>query len=172
MSTPFANRAAEMTASNPANAPETAPKRRIPMGLPTLKLEVPAIPGYVCHWMRGTPQRIQQATNAGYEFVDQSEVQVNGLGLANDYLGNNHTDLGTRVSISAGGDAEAGRLILMKIKKELWDEDQLAVNQKHADIAARLRGDNGLAEAGMDTSNRYTRGEQRTHMFNPKPRSA
>ena len=78
----FAKRAAELTAAaNPSVAPATASSRRIPMALPTLKLEIPAIPGYVCHWFRGTQQRIQQALNAGYEWVGRGEVEVNGIGL-------------------------------------------------------------------------------------------
>lgn len=169
-------KAAEMAKTNPANEPETAPRRRIPMALPTLKLEIPKIPGHVCHWFRGSSQRIQQALNAGYEFVKRDEVQVNGVGLASDYLGDGNSDLGTRVSVSAGGDDPEGqqglRLYLMKIKQELWDEDQIAVDERHESIAAQLRGDRGFSEAGQDTSNRYTRGEQKTHMFNPKRRSA
>ena len=169
-------RAAEMTASNPANAAPTAPARRIPMALPTLKLEIPEIPGHVAHWFRGSGQRIQQALNAGYTFVNRGEVEVNGIGLANDYLGDNNSDMGTRVSVSAGGesaeDSQGMRLYLRKIKKELWDEDQAAVDAQHEQVAAQLRGDKGFSEGGQDTSHRYSKGEQKRNMFQPKPRSA
>lgn len=169
-------KAAEMAKSNPATQPETAPRRRIPMALPTLKLEIPEIPGHKCHWFRGTGQRLQQAQNAGYQFVARNEVQVNDRGLASDYLGDGNSDLGSRVSVPAGGEDAEGtqglRLYLMKIKTELWDEDQIAVDERHEQIAAQLRGDRGFSENGQDTSNRYTRGEQKTHMFNPKRRSA
>lgn len=153
---------------NPANAPEKAPAKRIPMALPTLKLAMPEIPGHVCHWFRGNPQRIQQALQAGYTFVTRDEVQVNSYGLANDYNGDGNTDLGSRVSQSAGeGEGTGALLYLMKIKKELWDEDELGVSERHEQIAAQLRGDKGFSKGGDDTSHRYSRGENR-NMFTPR----
>lgn len=169
-------RATEMAKANPASAAPTAAPRRRSMALPTLKLEVPAIPGHVCHWFRGTAQRLQQAIDAGYQYVGRNEVLVNNVGVANTAEGDGNTDLGSRVSVSAGGEDSEGsqgmRLYLMKLRRELWDEDQIAVDARHESIAAQLRGDRGFAESGQDTSNRYTRGEQKTHMFNPKRRSA
>lgn len=162
--------AAQMQKSNPANVPERAPRQRIPMALPTLKLAIPEIPGYVCHWFRGNQQRVNQALAAGYEFVERGEVEVNGIGLANSYESDGNSDLGTRVSVSAGSEGDDGntsRLYLMKIKRELWDEDELAVQANHEQIAAQLRGDKGLSQAGQDTSHRYTRGENR-NMFQPR----
>lgn len=153
---------------NPANAPAKAPERRIPMALPTLKLAMPEIPGHVCHWFRGNPQRIQQALQAGYTFVSRDEVQVNSYGLANDYQGDGNTDLGSRVSVSAGeGEGTGALLYLMKIKKELWNEDELGVAERHEQIAAQLRGDKGFSKGGDDTSHRYSRGENR-NMFTPR----
>lgn len=154
--------------ANPANVPAKAPAKRIPMALPTLKLAIPEIPGHVCHWFRGNPQRIQQALNAGYVFVNRDEVEVNSVGLANDYLGDGNTDLGSRVSVSAGeGEGTGAMLYLMKIKKELWEEDELGVAEQHEQIAAQLRGDKGFSRGGDDTSHRYSRGENR-NMFTPR----
>lgn len=158
------------TLANPANPPAKTTGRRIPMALPTLKLAVPEIPGYHTHWFRGTGQRIQQALNAGYVFVERDELVLNGFGLATSYDVDGNTDLGTRVSIPSGGEeaaGQAGRLYLMKIKNELWQEDEELVFERHEQIAAQLRGDKGFTEAGMDASQRYTRGENR-NMFTPR----
>lgn len=161
---------AKATAANPANPPEKA-FRRVPLSLPTRKLEVPEIPGYVCYWFRGTAQRLQQARQAGYEFVDAGDVELNGSGLANSYDDDGNSDLGSRISIAAGGDdSEAGngiRMYLMKIKQELWDEDQVAIEARHEQLAATIRGDAGIQRAGMDNSNRYSRGESR-NLFTPR----
>lgn len=168
---PVLARMAEMKASNPSNAPEKRVAKRIPLAVPTLKLAIPEIPGYSCHWFRGTSQRIQQAQRAGYEFVERDEVQLNETGFANDPGGDGNTDMGSRVSVSAGDSgAEDGgiKLYLMKIRKELWDEDQQLVEDQQAAIAAQLRGDKAPTESGMDASNRYTRGEQKRHMFQPR----
>lgn len=168
---PVAARMAEMKASNPANAPEKRVAKRIPLSVPTLKLAVPEIPGYVCHWFRGTSQRIQQAQRAGYEFVERDEVMLNETGLANTMDGDGNSDLGTRVSVAAGDSgAEDGslRLYLMKLRKELWDEDQKLIDDRQEAIAAQLRGDKAPIEADMDASNRYSRGEQKRNMFQPR----
>lgn len=182
MTDAFAKRAAELTsAANPASEAPRAPSRRVPMALPTLKLEIPPIPGYVCHWFRGTSQRIQQALNAGYTFVERGEVEVNGVGLANDYFSDNNTDLGSRVSVSAGGEDIEGagqgmRLHLMKIREEHFLEDQQAVDAQHEQVAAQLRGDRGFTEAGQDAKHRYAsqpgRPAPQRNMFQPQPRKA
>lgn len=153
--------------ANPANPPARSVGRRVSMALPTLKLAVPELPGHVLYWFRGTGQRLQQAMNAGYTFVDRDELTLQGHGLANSYDIDGNSDLGTRVSVTAGGEdspGQSGRLYLMKIKKELWLEDEQLVDERHEQIAGQLRGDKGFSEAGMDASQRYTRGENR-NMF-------
>lgn len=153
--------------ANPANPPAKSVGRRISMALPTLKLAVPELQGYVLYWFRGTGQRLQQAMSAGYTFVERDELVLNGHGLATSYDIDGNSDLGTRVSVSAGGEdspSQSGRLYLMKLKKELWLEDESLVEERHEQIAGQLRGDKGFTEAGMDTSQRYTRGENR-NMF-------
>lgn len=164
--TPAASEAAKI---NPANAPEKAPRKRIPMALPTLKLTVPSIPGYHTYWFRGTPQRIEQAQNAGYEFVKRDEVQLNHAGLANSYAADGNSDMGTQVSV---GDQDGTRLYLMKIRLELWQEDENQIEEHHEAIAAQLRGDKGIRAPGItaeDAKNIYSRGESR-NLFTPRAR--
>ncbi len=151
---------------NPANASAKAPSRRIPLSVPTLKLTVPEIPGYVCHWFRGTEARIQQALAAGYTFTDRGQVELNHHGLANDYQSDGNSDLGSRVSTPSGDDGS--RLYLMKLPRELWEEDGQILADKHESIAAQLRNDQGLElPAGFDKSRRYSRGESR-NLFQPR----
>lgn len=166
-------KAAEMVQSNPSVPPAKAmeTRRRIPMALPEQKLRVPEIPGYRCHWFRGTQQRLQQAQAAGYEFVDRDEVELTNTGLANDALSDGNTDLGSRVSLAAsdGADGEGMlRLYLMKLRKEYFDEDERLIAEKHEKIAATIRGD-GVREAGQDNSNRYVpKTSSNSTIFTPK----
>ena len=153
-----------MEQSNPANAPAKAPAKRVPLGLPTLKLSVPEIPGYFCHWSRGTQQRLERAIGAGYQFVNRDEVSLNHAGLANGDEQDGNSDLGSRVSV---GDQDGIRLYLMKLPAELWREDEQLIEAKHEEIAAQLRGERGLPQPGADTSNRYSRGESR-NLFTPR----
>ena len=151
------------TQINPANdAPKAKQEAdRIPMSVPLQRLQVVDIPGYHTHWMRGTPERIQQALRAGYTFVKDEEVQLNYRGLASDPLGGGNSDLGSNVSIPAGRTDEKGetiRLVLMKLPIQFWNADQKALDDRQDKIAEALRtGQIGQENApgGNDTSNRY-----------------
>lgn len=136
--------------SDATNLETVAERKRIPFTGPDLKLAVPEISGYHLHWFLGSPARIQRAIQAGYEFVDQSEVQVNNHLLGGNPLDSGSTDLGTRVSIVAGGedigtDGQATRLYLMKIKEEWWKEDQAA----QTGPGSRLEGVRNALLSGM-----------------------
>lgn len=120
--------------ANPAdetNIPGVAERVRRPFTVPTGNLSVPEIPGYVLYWFRGDLQRISRALEAGYEYVDQGEVHLNNRSLGSDSARSDNTDMGTRVSRIAGGDmaydGQPARLYLMKIKEELWKQDQAAL---------------------------------------------
>jgi hypothetical protein len=131
---------------NPANTLETSKieRTRIPMSLPIQKLAVPPIPGYHLHWMRGDAARVQQALRAGYEFVNQDEVDVTNTNLADNAETSGSTDMGSRVSIVAGSEIDAGgqpeRLFLMKLRQEYWEEDQAVLENRNEEVAAALRG--------------------------------
>jgi hypothetical protein len=163
--------------ANPSNAPATAkPERtRIPMSVPQQKLAVPEIPGYHLHWMLGRPDRIAQAMRAGYSFVNQGEVDLNTWGLANGEDSNGNTDLGSRISQISGlseDGKEAGRLYLMKLPLELWEQDQATLAQRNERVAATLRGDQGFTEGisgDVDTKNRYVpKDAGNRNLFQPK----
>lgn len=125
MTTEVANPAAKTSVQA-----QPAARKRVPMSTPVSKLSVPEIPGYVLYWFRGDPGRIQRALNGGYEYVEAHEVAINSRELGSNAAKSGNTSLGSRVSLATGdgtgGDGQPMCLHLMKIKKELWDEDQAA----------------------------------------------
>jgi len=159
---------AAMKQANPANAGRTvAERKRIPMTAPLRKLEVDALPGYHLQWIRGDAGRIAQAQRAGFEFVQESEVTLNSVGLGNSSDSSGNTDMGGRVSVTEGSDVSADgqpvRLYLMKQLMEHYLEDQ-AINQARTDSVAQAltasysRGNVGGAAPGetqADAQQRY-----------------
>lgn len=167
------------TQDNPANALEKRKREatRIPMSVPQLKLEVPEIPGFYLYWFLGT--FVPKAQRAGYTFVEDDEVDLANFGLADDASRSGNTDLGSRVSSFAGGlvegTAEPQRLYLMKLPKELRDEDVAALEAVNERIAAALRGgqnpsnvSGGPEETPGDRTKRYLK--QGQDLFYPKKR--
>lgn len=104
----------------------TAPpgrRKRVPLGVPDMKLDVPNVndhPDYVYRWINDKPGRLQNAYNAGYEFVEDPTLEV-GTGTVSG-----NAEHGSRVSRHVGKD-EHGRPLhafLMRIRKDWYDEDQ------------------------------------------------
>lgn len=139
-----AEAAAKLKTQNPSvpTAVEPAARKRIPMSVPTRKLEVPAIPGYYTKWIRGTPQRLAQAERAFFEFVRPEEIQLNNVSLGGDATKDGNTDLGGRVSVIEGSEIDSGgqavRLYLMKQKWEYYLEDQALSQQRNDSVADAL----------------------------------
>ena len=135
---------ANMAKQNPSNSSDkpVGERKRIPLSLPRQKLEVPEIPGYHLHWFRGTPQRLAQAQQAGYEFVHPEEVQVNNFALGGDASKDGSTDMGSRVSIVEGSETDdsgnAVRMYLMKQKMEYWLADQKITQDRNDSVADAL----------------------------------
>lgn len=165
-------------AINPANAPATrvTEATRVPMSLPQLRLEVPAIPGYHTHWFLG--KNVPRAIKAGYEFVSGEEAEVVNTGLANSREETGSTDMGSRISVFAGGTIEGTtepeRLYLMKLRQEWRDQDVKKLEEMNERIAAALRGGQTVpgasapGETALDRSLRYIKKGQ--DLFYPKPR--
>jgi hypothetical protein len=166
--------------SNPANSVATrvTEATRRPMSLPQLSLQVPDIPGYYLYWFIDT--QIDQALQAGYEFVERDEVSLNNRGVADDQTEDGNDDLGSRVSRVAGessaGNVQAQRLYLMKLRQEWRDKDVAALAERNESIAAALRGgastgnEHGAApqETAADKAKRYLKTGQ--DLFYPKTR--
>jgi hypothetical protein len=119
-------------------------RKRIPMSVPVQRLEVAELPGYHLHWFVSTPERLQRALDGGYEFVNEHEMHLNNVSLGGESSVSGNTDMGSRVSVvsgqEVGKDGQPTRLVLMKIKQEWWDEDQVLVEAKNSKIRESLLG--------------------------------
>ena len=170
---------ARLSNENPGSQAKKHDRTRIPMSMPLQKLQVPDIPGYHMHWMNGTPSRIAQALKAGYTFVDPIEADVVNTGIADGADASGNTDMGSRVSIVAGGgageDGKEQRLYLMKLPLELWEEDQKALESRNEQVAASIRGGQADGTANPNGSeNRYipqVHQKNVANLFTPKRRT-
>jgi hypothetical protein len=157
------------TSPNPANQPEKAKQEYDypAMDVPTARLGVPEMPGYYLYWHLG--KNVPRAMKSGYTFVDQDEVELNDIGLANKQ-GDGNTDLGTRVSLAAGfngAEQEDGdRLYLMKKPIELHRKHEAQKEAVNEGVAAAIRGGTLGAERDPDKNQRYMKEGQR--LFYPK----
>ena len=166
-----------MDRQNPAERPgrSSAERQRIPMSVPLQRLQVPDIPGWHLHWFRGTPERIARAQQGGYEFVTPEEVDLNNLDIGGSSAVSGNTDMGSRVSVisgeEVGRDSQPVSMILMKIREELWLEDQGALEDRQEQIATAIRGGKvGVGQApgenASDAAQRYVR--QTENLFTRK----
>lgn len=157
----------KMDHSNPSvSTAAVGERKRIPMSLPVQKLQVPDIPGFHLHWMRGSAGRIQQAQNAGYLFVRPDEVSLVNVALGGDATKSGNSDMGDRVSVVSGETDESNqavRLYLMKQPIEFYLEDQKIAQERNDNIADTLTagyrsgqvGGTAVGEMAEDVGQRY-----------------
>lgn len=147
--------------ANPAEGLPEKPKNYRPMTSAVLRLEVPKRAGYHRHWFRGDPNRIARAQQAGYRFVDQSEVDINNFDLGGDANADGNSDLGSRVSVVSGEGVDTsgqpGRLYLMEIPEEWYADSQRILEERNDSVAEALRGGvlGAENESGKDRNSRY-----------------
>lgn len=165
--------------TNPANLKKkyNLPDNFQPMSSGVPKLDVPERDGYVRRWIRSDPGRIQRAMQAGYKFVDENEVMLNNFDLGGDAKNSGNTDLGTRVSVISGDEADStgqpSRLYLMEVPLEVYEYSRKMMGDRNESIAEALRG--GKIGAGSDDEDahdveqRYVKGKV-PDLFNPKKR--
>lgn len=99
---------------------------------------------------------------------------LNSRDLGGDASHDGNTDMGSRVSVVAGGevshDGQPVRLVLMKVKKEYWDQAQKVLQDRSEKTAAALRA--GLIgaerDAPGDSQHRYVKGKV-PDLFKAKP---
>lgn len=133
-----------------------AERKRVPMSVPTRKLECPDIPGYHTHWF--LEANVARALRGFYEFVDNQEVDLNQHNPANSKVISGNSSLGSHVEhISRSGE----RLILMKIPVEYFKEDQATLAARNQSIMDAIfkqdavLGSEQLSRA--DQANRYVK---------------
>lgn len=106
---------------------------RIPLGVARSKLSVPSRPGYQRRWVNDTEGRIANAKLGGYQFVEDSDMQVGSADIDNG-----NRDLGARVSRVV--DKTTGqKAYLMEIKEEFYQEDQKAKVRKVEEVDRRIK---------------------------------
>jgi hypothetical protein len=136
------------TKSNPANDREAElqrlRKQRRSLTNATRRLECPDMPGWHLHWFK--EDNIPRAVAAAYEFVKRDEVAINQLGAGTAQVKDGNTDLGTNVSI-IGDKFEDGspcRLYLMKLREELFQDDQRELERRNSVIMQAIFGDEAM----------------------------
>lgn len=134
--------------TNPANnatAVDTGARKRIPMSIPTRKLEVPELPGYNLHWF--LDHNVPRALQAGYEMVDESELPVTQRGVGTDSTVSGNSDLGSHIKVVAGQgeDGKPAYLNLMKIRLEWWQEDQKVLEERNTSVLSAIFRDEKIA---------------------------
>ncbi len=120
---------------------ETGRRKRIPLGVPQLKLSAPKRAGFHRHWLNDTGGRIQAAEQAGYSFVENEQASEEE-GRAR-YL--------SRV-VGVKEDGSPMTAYLMEIRQDWYDEDQAEKqNQITAKESEIRRGrDPASAQDGQD----------------------
>jgi hypothetical protein len=140
-------------------------RKRIPMNLPRPRMAVPEIPGYYLYWF--ADYNLPHAIAAGYEFVDNKEVDVTrnhpGGGSGNTALDSRVSMVGTRSS----EDGVQVRATLMKLRLEWYKEDQLSKVLRQAQILEGIfdkeqvfNKDGSISDAGQLT---YSEGAYTGH---------
>lgn len=126
------------------NATEST--KRIPLGVPRQKLSLDKKdPNYNYRWINDTGDRIQQAQEAGYEFVKRGSTSAPGVA---DVVPQN-TDLGTNTS-KVVGTTESGAPLtayLMRLKKSFFEEDKKAKAQQIDEMERGLRRGQSLTDS-------------------------
>jgi hypothetical protein len=138
-----------------------AERERVAMSVPSMKMAVPKIPGYVSYWFNDDEGRIERAQRAGYEFASSEEVALHDFSVAGDSTKTGNQDMGSRVSMVVGTLKTGApmRGYLMKIREEVWKVDQMLQQKRNDQIAHALRaGRLGTEEVSQaDLANTYVR---------------
>jgi hypothetical protein len=125
-----------------AKAPR-ARKSRTPVGQRNILTVVGKDSDYVYRIVNDTGDRIAEFQDAGYELVEASSVRVG------DKRVNNPTPEGTKAQVSVGmGD----KAFVMRIHKDLYEEDQEAKLQRVRQLEESLKTPSGADYGGATTS--------------------
>ena len=103
-------------------AKKKARSKRIPIGTQRLKLDVKPKEGYCRRWFNDKDNRLSQAAEGGYSFVEADNFEH-----THEDLSNRNEAISSYVSKAVGG--EGAKIYLMEIKEEHYLEDQKAKEQ-------------------------------------------
>lgn len=105
-------------AERPQGRDEGGRRQRVPLGTARLKLEAEKRHGHVRRWINDYRNRLHQAQEAGYAFVEETDAEGRNMRRS--------VQVGTRE------DGQPMLAYLMEIRQEFYDEDQ-AAKQKSVD---------------------------------------
>lgn len=149
---------------NPASDPEADfdESKWVPMGAKSGRLKVPVKPGWHRHWFRNEPGRIERAMQAGYRFVDPEEISMIPQQLGGSVEQGGSTDLGSKVSVAAGGFGDQGqalRLFLMECPMHLYERAKAMLQRDTDNTVDALAAGRGGKEDYAESGNSYVRGD-------------
>ena len=137
--------------------------KRVPFSGPRLKLQLSDEDrkefekrGMVPRWINDQDGRIQRAKAGGYTDVDPKYAE--SVGSSALHQGNTSKD--SRVSIVVSKGEPIINAYLMELKKEYYDEDQKAKQDRNDLVDETLRGGNA---GGADVENAYGSGVTYQH---------
>lgn len=132
-------------------------KVRVPVGVQRMKMSAPERKGYVRRWVNDEMDgRVNRFKEGGYEFVEDATMQI-----GDQNIGNENRNLGSRVSRVVGTqpNGEPKLAYLMEIKKEFYDEDQLAKEKINREIDNAIKS--GTLANKVASADQYTPTEGR-----------
>lgn len=127
-----------MTKENLVKAPTTRVRRNPVEGRNKLKI-VGADPNYVYRVVNDLDDRINYMRDSGWEFELDDKIRIGDSRI------DDHAQLGKVRTISVGGGIKA---VLMKIRKDWYDEDQEAKRDYVQQIEAAMKPSNPDGQYG------------------------
>lgn len=127
--------------------------RRVPLNSFRTKLHIPEDQlekGFHYRWFKDVGGRVEQAQNAGFDFVlNDGKIQVG------EREGN--TDVGSRISILGGDDPRkpegSYRMVLMRQPMEFYEEDQKEKQDRIDGLSAQInRNLDGVGDRRVDNA--------------------
>ena len=112
--------------------------------------------GWHLHIFNDAPGRIEEALQAGYEFVTQDEIGSSVTGVVS-----RNKSLSDKVEYLAGTTEKGEGLtaFLMKIRKEFYDEDQEQLHKRNDYVDQRIKSGKNAA-SGVSDEGFYSAGSK------------
>ena len=119
-------------------------KKRVPLGVPRLKLSVTERKGYQRRWVNDVGDRLLQAQEGGYEFVTKNDAE-----FTEPDAGNQNVSVNDKISKVVGTDGT--KAYLMEIPLAMYNSDQIAKAKRIDEVENGLKhGDDAHGRTGSD----------------------
>ncbi len=127
------------------NGKKKARKKRVPLGVPRLKLQFEGRPGYKRRVVNDVNNRLQNAIDGGYSFVPKDGAEFKDADVAN-----RNESINNAICKTVNSDGTKG--YLMEIPITLYNQDQAAKQESidKTEDAIKQGGDSQGGQAGRD----------------------